>query len=150
MISFYITYFIFSLLIASSILYTWFNSHLPQLCCSIFYNLGFKRQHPKFWMIQEDRELGIINTRDPLSWTEDDWQSFANNSLPLFFFTLLTCKYCLCYHATFWSNVLLAIPAFLFFCPLEISLIKIIFIILIYTISQPILVHIICKYLDRN
>lgn len=147
MISFYIAYFIFSLLIASSILYTWFNSHLPQLCCSIFYTLGFKRKQPKFWMIPEDRELGIINVRNPLSWTEDDWQSFANNSLPLFFSTLLTCRYCLCYHATFWSNLFLAIPAFILF---DISILQLLFIVLIYSISQPILVHILFKYLDRE
>lgn len=142
----FITY-ILTTLSAASLLYTWFNSHLPQLLFTILKYLGFNKNKPESWIIINDvEELGIAEPRSPLSWTEEDWLSYASTSLPLFFGTLLTCKFCLCYHVVLWFNVLnFLFLLFYFNLDLIFSIV-----ILIYSIfSQPILVLLIYALLDR-
>lgn len=138
-------FYILTLLISSSLLYTWFNSSLPGLIFSILKLLKIKSKDPAFWITPSDEILlGIKeNPRDPLTWTESDFNEFALNKLPLFFGSLLTCRYCLCYHIVAWT----AVFAYIGFL---IQGINIPILFLLATIfSQPILVHLVYNLTDK-
>lgn len=148
MIQIFIIAYLITLLASASILYTWFNSHLPQLVFSILKKLGFKRNNATFWKLP-DAVFSMSTTSDsvdPLAWTDSDWESFAANSLNNFWGTLLTCPYCICYHFVFWCNFIGAIALFALN---DIGIANAIVFLLASTASQPILVHALTSILAR-
>lgn len=148
MIQIFIIAYLITLLASTSILYTWFNSHLPQLVFSILKKLGFKRNNVTFWKLP-NTVFSMSTTSDivdPLAWTDSDWETFAATSLNSFWGTLLTCPYCICYHFVFWCNLLGGI---ILFSLNIVGIIGSIMFILAGTLSQPILVHILTGILAR-
>lgn len=141
----YLIFYLMTLLAAASLLYTWFNSSLP---CLLFYILkltGLKSKDNKFWIIPTDEVLmeDAAEQRHPLTWTAEDFDSFAINRLPIFLSSLITCRYCLCYHIVFWINLF----AYLLLLLLGYNFTFILFLACI--MSQPILVHILYNITDK-
>lgn len=130
----YLIFFIFTLLISSSFLYTWFNSSLPNLIFYFIKKLGIIK-NKDFW---KTNDIGEIN---PMDWTDEDWAIFRNRLGLLGH--LISCRFCMCYHIVFWSNIFIYLIFYL--NNIDISFIMLIPIIL----SQPILVHLIYGLTDK-
>lgn len=142
----YISFYILTLLIATSLLFTWFRSSLPSLTFTVLKLLGLKRRDQKFWTVPSDEMFDAKTVRSPLTWTRADWEGtdlqdgWAITRLGNFFGSLLTCRYCLCYHIVFWVNLI----AWLI-CSKDVN----IYFALASFLSQPILVHILFNITDR-
>jgi hypothetical protein len=143
-----ILYIVLTLLITTSILYTWFNSSLPGLTFGILKSLGLKRKDKQFWLVQATptgiEELDYIH---PFHWTQNDFENFALMHLGMLG-KLLTCRFCLCYHACLWCNLLTYLFCWLFINPTLLTLPSFPLLLLII-ISQPILVHLIYNLVDH-
>ena len=126
--------YVISLLISASILLTWFNSSLPCLLLFILKKCGYKKHDNKFWNIDEN--LGLSQPRDPLTWTLNDWDLFCETRLSTFNSELLRCKYCLCYHLSFWINLIFTIGLIIYFGDIYLLLY-----LPLAWLSQPILIH---------
>lgn len=140
-------FYIITLLTATSLLYTWFNSSLPGLVFGTLKKFGLKRKSPTFWEVDIMNKTGIksLDEPDPYFWTRNDFENFALNKLGLLG-ELLTCKYCLCYHIVAWTNIIAWILTKILSNPyLDVSLLA----LLASILSQPILVHIIYNITDR-
>lgn len=141
---------IITLLITTSILYTWFNSSLPGLLFGILKFLGLKRKSKEFWLVNPTptgiEELDYIH---PFHWTQDDFDNFAFIHLGMLG-KLLTCRFCLCYHACLWCNLLTYLFCYLFISSKNTLLILPSFpLLLLIIIAQPILVHLLYNLVDH-
>ena len=145
--------YIFSLLIAASLLFTWFKSSLPSLVFAFIKAIGVKKSDQLFWTTPSDINLNILGAlkegkaRSPLTWSYDDWagnestQGWAQARLGNFFGELLTCRYCLCYHITFWVNLFVFVAYGYIFTHFVLFM--------LFFLSQPILVHLIFNYIEQ-
>lgn len=142
---YYFLAYIITLLSATSLLYTFFNSSLPCLIAYIIKGIGYKKNNKDFWIVPSDEVLlgDAAEPRSPLTWTNTDFEEFALNKLPLFLSSLITCRYCLCYHIIFWINLFAFIA--LFIAGYNISLLF----FLACVMSQPILAHILYNITDK-
>lgn len=135
-------FYIATLFASVSLLITYFNSQMPCLILWILKCLGFKSKDKNYFHLSNYiTELDGNYSGDymkisdnPLDWTVEDWEQFANERLPKFFSHLLTCRFCLCYHIVFWFNILFFIPAY-FLYNISFS------IVFIAWFTQPALVH---------
>lgn len=140
--------FILTWLIATSLLFTWFKSSMPSLVFAFLKKLGWKRKDPNFWKTPSDEYMSPTSeARSPLTWSRMDWEGsdkgyegWAQTRLGNFFGELLTCRYCLCYHVVFWTNLLV----FLFTGMIITSWNW----MLMFIFAQPILVHVIFNIVE--
>jgi hypothetical protein len=100
--------------IVASVVILQIKSTLPCLLGSILQLTGFRRRDPLFW----PREGMSKMTRD--DWT--DWASSAGgNWVEVKFFYLINCGYCLNFHLSWISSVVVACifwdPSYLIFAP---------------------------------
>ena len=138
-------FFIITLLITTSILYTWFNSTLPGLIFGVLKFLGLKRKDKQFWSVQiTPTGIDELDYIHPFYWTQTDFENFALAHLGMIG-KLLTCRFCLCYHVCLWCNLLTYLFCYLF---VNISLPSLSLLVLTIT-SQPILVHLLYNLVDR-
>lgn len=133
-------FYIFTLLISTSLLYTWFKSSLPNLVFHFLKKLWFLKNNI-IWKVSSDDSLGI--ELDPMYWTEKDWE-IVNSHLGLLGH-LISCKFCLCYHIVSWVNIISYLILIFFTNLIDFSFILVIAIAL----SQPILVHILINITDK-
>lgn len=91
-----IAFYIIGLLISASLMMAWFLSSAPLHVFDFLRRLGWKKDNHEFW-----KRIPHWET------TWDEWSDHININLPPFWATLLTCKYCLSFHAAFWTAVAL-------------------------------------------
>lgn len=138
--------YVITLLASASLLFTWFKSSLPSLVFFLLKKCGLKKKDIRFWQTPTEEQFNITEN-NPLTWSRADWEGdesgpgWAQARLGNFFGELLTCRYCLCYHITFWVNL------FLFVAYGYILTHFVLF--MLFFLSQPILVHLIFNYIEQ-
>jgi hypothetical protein len=130
--------FIISLLISASLLYTWFNSSMPLLCLWILTKLGYKKHDAMFYM--------QFSSDNPLLWSDNDWNTYCDQYMSVFFKKLLNCKYCLCWHLCLWSTLYSVLISKLF----TIINWKEGLLLMLLIPAQPILVHILLSIVKKE
>ena len=135
-----LTFYIVTLLISASWIFTWFNSTLPNLVLAMLKKFGVKKKDPDFWNVVQ-LEGVYIPGLSPMAWTKDDLAEFFGR-LGLVG-ELLQCRYCLCYHVVFWSNLVAFIACWVIGGNVGfLTFLSAVF-------SQPILVHLIYNLTAR-
>lgn len=137
--------YVITLFVSASILYTWFKSSLPSLVFFLLKKCGLKKKDIKFWQTPTEEQFNITEN-NPLTWSRADWEGdesglgWAQTRLGHFWGELLTCRFCLCYHIVFWTNLIAFILS---------GNISNIVMLIGFICSQPILVHILFNFTDK-
>lgn len=137
--------YVITLFASASILYTWFKSSLPSLVFFLLKKCGLKKKDIKFWQTPTEEQFNITEN-NPLTWSRADWEGdesglgWAQTRLGHFWGELLTCRFCLCYHIVFWTNLIAFILS---------GNISNIAMLIGFIGSQPILVHMLFNFTDK-
>lgn len=137
--------YVITLFASASILYTWFKSSLPSLVFFLLKKCGLKKKDIKFWQTPTEEQFNITEN-NPLTWSRADWEGdegglgWAQTRLGHFWGELLTCRFCLCYHIVFWTNLIAFILS---------GNISNITMLIGFICSQPILVHMLFNFTDK-
>lgn len=137
--------YVITLFASASILYTWFKSSMPSLIFFLLKKCGLKKKDIKFWQTPTEEQFNITEN-NPLTWSRADWEGdesglgWAQTRLGDFWGELLTCRFCLCYHIVFWTNLIAFILS---------GNISNVVVLLGFICSQPILVHMLFNFTDK-
>ena len=105
-LAFYFT----TLFAVASLLMAYFKTDtFGPLVFHLLKKFGYKKNNEEFWNVLSTKdplakELNMSKS-NPMEWDRQDYEAFLFANYPLTIASLLTCRYCLSFHLTFWVNI---------------------------------------------